>query len=143
MTATLVTSLDPAEAVFDVVNEENEGWNAGDVELYSRAVVDEVSFTNIRGQHFFGREAFMKQHEFIFRGMFKGTKLEQKVVSLRFLGTNVAVLGTLASLSGIEKPLPYMRLDADGRLTTRLLQVLEKQDEEWKVVAYHNVDIKP
>jgi hypothetical protein len=33
--------------------------------------------------------------------------------------------------------------DAAGRLRTRLLQVVVKQGEEWKVVAYHNVDVKP
>lgn len=30
-----------------------------------------------------------------------------------------------------------------ARLRTRLLQVVVKQGEEWKVVAYHNVDVKP
>ncbi|HJQ21459.1 MAG TPA: SgcJ/EcaC family oxidoreductase [Gemmatimonadaceae bacterium] len=138
----LVQSADPAEAVLDVILEENEGWNQGDVELYSRSIADNVTFTNIRGQHFMGRDAFVKQHDVIFGTFFKGTKLEQKVVSLQFVGTDVALLDTLASLSGIPSPLPYMRLDAQGRLTTRLLQVLVKQDDEWKVVAYHNVDIK-
>ena len=33
--------------------------------------------------------------------------------------------------------------DATGRLRTRLLQVVVKQGAEWKVVAYHNVDVKP
>jgi uncharacterized protein (TIGR02246 family) len=139
---TMLTSADPAEAVLDVILEENEGWNRGDVELYSRSVAPNVTFTNIRGQHFIGREAFVKQHDMIFKSFFKGTTLEQQVVSLQFIGTNVALLDTLALLSGIANPLPYVKLDAQGRLTTRLLQVLALEDGEWQVVAYHNVDVK-
>jgi hypothetical protein len=36
-----------------------------------------------------------------------------------------------------------MTLDDKGRLRTRLLQVLAKEDGVWKIVAYHNVDVKP
>jgi hypothetical protein len=36
-----------------------------------------------------------------------------------------------------------MMVDAKGRLRTRLLQVLAKDNGVWKIVAYHNVDVKP
>jgi uncharacterized protein (TIGR02246 family) len=137
-----LTSADPAEAVLNIIREENEGWNAGDVALYSRSIADNITFTNIRGQHMLGRDAFEKQHEFIFGSFFKGTKLQQQIVSLQFIGTDLALLDTLASLTGIADPLPYMKLDVSGALKTRLLQVLVRENEEWKVVAYHNVDIK-
>jgi len=29
-----------------------------------------------------------------------------------------------------------------GRLRTRLLQVIVQRNGEWKIVAYHNVDVK-
>ena len=141
MTTTL-TSADPAEAVLNILREENEGWNAGDVALYSRSVGENVTFTNIRGQHMVGRDAFARQHELIFATFFKGTKLTQQIVSLQFIGTDLALLDTLASLTGISNPLPYMKLDASGALQTRLLQVLVREGEGWKIVAYHNVDVK-
>jgi hypothetical protein len=34
-------------------------------------------------------------------------------------------------------------LDEKGRLRVRLLQVMTKMGDEWMIVAYHNVDIKP
>ena len=139
---TSAVSADPAEAVLRIIREENDGWNAGDVALYSRSIAENVTFTNIRGQHLLGRDAFAKQHEMIFTTFFKGTKLQQQIVSLQFIGTDLALLDTLASLTGIANPLPYMRLDAAGALKTRLLQVVVREDEEWKVVAYHNVDVK-
>lgn len=136
-------SVDAAEEVFAVIRDENEGWNAGDVELYSRSIADSVTFTNIRGEHYLGRDEFVRQHTFIFKSFFRGTTLEQQVISLQFLGPHVALVDTMASVTGMSNPLPYMQLDAQGRLRTRLLQVLAKQDGEWKVIAYHNVDIKP
>jgi hypothetical protein len=33
--------------------------------------------------------------------------------------------------------------DDKGRLRTRLLQVIVKDGGEWKIVAYHNTDVKP
>ena len=139
---TIQISADPAEAVLNILREENEGWNSGDVALYSRSIGENVTFTNIRGQHLLGREAFAKQHEMIFSALFQGTKLTQQIVSLQFIGTDLALLDTLTSVTGIASPLPYMKLDASGALRTRLLQVIVREDEEWKVVAYHNVDVK-
>jgi hypothetical protein len=34
-------------------------------------------------------------------------------------------------------------LDGSGNLRTRLMQVLVKRAGEWKIIAYHNVDVKP
>lgn len=42
----------------------------------------------------------------------------------------------------MQDTLPGTTVDDKGRLRTRLLQVLTKQNEEWKIVAYHNVDVK-
>ena len=62
--------------------------------------------------------------------------------SLAFVTPDVAVVDTLTTMSGIAR-WAGPPLDAKGRLRTRLLQVLARQNGEWKVVAYHNVDVKP
>ena len=36
-----------------------------------------------------------------------------------------------------------MIFDKRGALRTRLLQLLVRQAGEWKIVSYHNVDVKP
>lgn len=38
---------------------------------------------------------------------------------------------------------PGTTADSKGRLCARLLQVVARQGGEWKIVAYHNVDVKP
>ena len=126
----------------DIIENETKAWNEGDVSTYCRDVGANISFTNIRGEFFVGHAAFLKQHDLIFRTIFRNTTLQQEIVSLLFVSPDVAVVDTLATLSGINN-WQGTPLDAKGRLRTRLLQVVAKQNGSWKVVAYHNVDIKP
>ena len=130
-------------AIRNIVQNETDAWNKGDAAAYSRHFAERGTFTNIRGDFMTGHAAFLKQHDVIFQSIFKGTTVQQDIVSLEFPSPDVAVVETLTSMSGIVRPAPGMVLDAKGRLRTRLLQVVAKQDGEWKIVAYHNVDVKP
>jgi uncharacterized protein (TIGR02246 family) len=130
-------------AIRKIIHDEIVAWNQGDATAYSREFATDGTFTNIRGQFFTGYEAFLRQHEVIFHGIFKNTTLQQDFVSLKFLGTDVAVVETLTSLTGMAEPALGTTADSKGRLRTRLLQVVARQGGEWKIVVYHNVDIKP
>jgi uncharacterized protein (TIGR02246 family) len=132
-------------AIRRIVQDEIDAWNKGDAVAYSRHFAADGTFTNIAGQFFTGYDAFLKQHAVIFQGRFKQTTLQQDVVSLKFLRPDVAVIEVLTAVAGaapaqlVQGTAP----DATGRLRTRLLQVVVKQGSDWKVVAYHNVDVKP
>jgi hypothetical protein len=69
--------------------------------------------------------------------------MKQDVVSLKFVRPDVAVVETLTAVIGIQKPSPGMSLDTKGRLRSRLLQVMVKDGGEWKIVAFHNTDVRP
>jgi hypothetical protein len=65
-------------------------------------------------------------------------------MSLRFLTPDIVICEALEWVSGFRSGAPpYLHLDAKGRLRTRLLQVMAKRGEDWQIVVYHNVDIKP
>ena len=132
-------------AIRSIVQDEIAAWNQGDAVAYSRHFAADGTFTNITGQFFTGYDAFLKQHEVIFEGRFKQTRLQQDIVSLKFVRPDVAVVEVLTSVAGVvaAQLAPGTAGDATGRLRTRLLQVVVKQGAEWKVVAYHNVDVKP
>ena len=130
-------------AIRKIIQDEVAAWNRGDAEAYSRQFATDGTFTNIRGQFFIGHEAFLKQHEVIFQGIFKNTILQQEIVSLKFIGHDVAVVETLNSVSGMPETAPGTATDSKGRLRTRLLQVIARRGKKWKIVAYHNVDVKP
>ncbi len=132
-------------AIRRIVQDESVAWNQGDAVAYSRHFAADGTFTNIAGQFFTGHDAFLKQHEVIFEGRFKQTRLQQDIVSLKFVRPDVVVVEVLTSVAGVTSAqlAQGTGVDAKGRLRTRLLQVVMKQGEEWKVVTYHNVDVKP
>ena len=132
-------------AIRKILEEEVTTWNRGDTDGYSRHFATEGTFTNVQGMFFTGYKAFRDRHEEIFKGQFRGTVLQQEVVSLRFVRPDVAVVDTLTWVSGFSKagPPPVLHVAARGRLRTRLLQVLVRDGDDWKIVVYHNVDIKP
>jgi uncharacterized protein (TIGR02246 family) len=143
--AAICVAQNPEEATIrNILQEENSSWNAGDATGYSRHFAEDGTFTNVLGMFFTGHKMFLDRHEVIFKGPFRGTIAKQEVVSLKFVKDDVAIVETLATISGFSKagPPPGVRLDETGSLKTRLLQVFVKQGGDWKIVAYHNVDIK-
>jgi len=145
LAATIAAMPQPSSdeiAIRNIIQEEITAWNSGDAVAYSRHFAADGTFTNIRGQFFTGREAFIERHEFIFKGPFHGSTLKQDVVSLKFVRPDVAVVEVLTSVTGIQKLSPGTNTDDKGRLRTRLLQVIVKDGGEWKIVAYHNTDVK-
>ena len=117
-------------------------WNAGDAVAYARHFADNGTFTNVRGQFFTGRQAFIERHDYVFKGQFHGSTLRQDIVSLKLVQPDVAVVEVLTAVTGFQKLSPGTSVDDKGRLRTRLLQVIVKDKGEWKIVAYHNVDVK-
>jgi uncharacterized protein (TIGR02246 family) len=130
-------------AVRSIIHEEIAAWNSGDAVAFSRHFAADGTFTNIRGQFFTGREAFTERHDFIFKGIYRGTTMKQDVVSLKFVRPDVAIVETLTAVIRIQKPSPGMSMDDKGRLRSRLLQIMVKDGGEWKIVTYHNTDVRP
>ena len=124
-----------------IVENETVTWNKGDAVGYSKDFAKAGTFTNIRGQYFEGYDPFLKQHQVIFDGIFKNSVLKQDIVSLRFIQPDVAVVETLTSVSGGQSP-PGVAKDESGAFHTRLLQVVARERGVWKIVVYHNTDIK-
>jgi uncharacterized protein (TIGR02246 family) len=129
-------------AIRNIIQEEIAAWNAGDAVAYSRHFAADGTFTNVRGQFFTGRQTFMERHDMVFKGQFKGSTLKQDIVSLKFTRPDVAIVEVLTSVTEIQRLSPGTNTDAKGRLRTRLLQVMAKDGGEWKIVAYHNTDVK-
>jgi uncharacterized protein (TIGR02246 family) len=129
----------------DILQEEVTSWNSGDAATYSRHFAENGTFTNIRGMFFIGHQQFLDRHVEIFKGMYSKTILRQEMVSFRFPSSDVAIVETLTWITGFPKDgsPKAVYIDSQGRLHTRLLQVFQKQSGDWKIVVYHNVDLKP
>ena len=130
-------------AVRNIVRNEIETWNKGDATGYSRDFAASGTFTNIRGQFFTGYPGYLKQHEVIFQGIFKNSTLKQEIVSLRFIRPDVAILETATTVNGAAQSPVGVTRDDKGRIRTRLMQIVAKEKGVWRIMTYHNVDVKP
>jgi uncharacterized protein (TIGR02246 family) len=144
-TAVFAQTKSDTTSIENILQEEITSWNNGDAVTYSKHFAEEGTFTNILGMFFTGHKAFLDRHVEIFNGRFRKTKLELKIVSLKFVSSDVAIVETLTWVSGFSKegPPAGVHLDDKGRLTTRLLQVMARNGDDWKIMTYHNVDLKP
>ena len=79
----------------------------------------------------------------IFQGIFKNSTLKQDVVSVKFVQPDVAIIETVTTVNGAAQSPVGVTRDKQGRIRTRLLQVVAKQQGVWKILTYHNVDVKP
>ena len=80
----------------------------------------------------------------ILQSVFKNSVFSYQLVFLNIISAEVVTAETLISVSGFEKSGAFNMIYTDdtGRMLTRLLQVFVKKEDGWKVVAYHNVDVK-
>src|SRR5579863_6487230 len=141
-TAAGAQTIDDETAIRQIVQEEATAWTHGDATAYSVHFANDGAFTNILGEFSTGHDVFLKHHEFLFRGPYRGTTLHHDIVSLKFPRPDVAVVDVLTSVTGFQKLAPGLATDAKGRLRTRLLQVLVKDKGQWKIITDHEVDVK-
>ncbi|RNA61448.1 SgcJ/EcaC family oxidoreductase [Chryseobacterium nematophagum] len=128
----------------NIILEEQAAWTAGDAKAYSAHFDENGLFTNIFGSSFTGYSAFLTRHELLFKGVFQGSKMDQNLTTLKIIDKEVAVVETITRISEFShnEHLAGIYIDENGFINTRLLQILKKEKKEWKIVAYHNVDIK-
>jgi len=124
--------------ILEILSDQDRAWARGDAEGFSKHMAADFLAINVQGQDMSGKDVFDRQHAFIFGGFFKGSKMNQAVSTLRYLSPTIAFVETIVHVSDLTNPLPVWPLDAEGRLETRLLQVLNKSGGQWAVVAYHN-----
>jgi uncharacterized protein (TIGR02246 family) len=122
---------------------QEEAWICGDAEGHASDIAGDAWFTNILGQTPQGKAAFVERHRQVFGTIFRGSRLTMEILRLRLLTPDVAMVETKAVLSNFQALPPGVAAGEDGALHTRLLQVLVKEAGEWRVAAYHNVDVKP
>ncbi len=124
-----------------IVQAQADAWTLGDAAGYAAGAGEDLGFTNILGMRFIGREAFLKVHERILKGIYAGSRLELEVERVTFPAPDVAVAEVAVQLHGAKGMPPGIRPDADGVLRTRLLEVFARRDGAWVMVANHNTPV--
>ncbi len=126
----------------EMVQAQQAAWNRGDAHGYADACDDAVTFTSILGVTQFGRTAFIDRHAQLFQTIFKNSKLRTQIQRIHFPAPNIAVVDLAAEVTAYAALPQGVNSRPEGVLRTALLEVLVRAGADWRVVAYHNVDLK-
>jgi uncharacterized protein (TIGR02246 family) len=117
-----------------------DAWNRGDAKAFSARFAADGGFTNVLGMVDYGRPIFEQRHTEIFSTIYKGSVLQQSIGKLRFIRPDIAVVDINAAVTGYVRLPPGVQAGSDGALRAKLQLVLAKENSEWWITAFHNVD---
>lgn len=137
------SGLSDSRAIEALVAELTDAWNRGDARAFSARFAADGSFTNVLGIVAYGREIFELRHAEIFRTIYQGSVLQQSIGRLYFIRPDIAVVDVDAAVSGYLRLPPGVQAANDGALRAKLQLVVTREDSEWWIAAFHNVDVKP
>ncbi len=108
-----------------------QGWNTADGALCARPFAEDAEFTAVNGIRARGREIIAKGHSEILATVFRGTRLQAIVNSIRFLRPDVAsVDATLRLTPAGQTWLPQW---------TSLGIVATKENGAWSIAVFRNL----
>jgi uncharacterized protein (TIGR02246 family) len=109
-----------------------DAWNRGDGAGFASVFAQDADFTSIRLDRVHNRADLAAGHQAIFDTVYKGTRLQADVESIRYVRPDVAVLNVDGQL-----------VQADGvpvaRRRSHALAVAERLVDGWRIVAFQNL----
>ena len=100
-----LNNLDRA-AIEAVLTRQSAAWDAGNAGAFAADAQEGVLFTNLVGMFCIGRAPFIAQHEHIFSTIYKGSRMEQEIVAITLVRSDVAIVDTLTKGCGCATPSP-------------------------------------
>jgi uncharacterized protein (TIGR02246 family) len=123
-------------AIRAIVERVEAGWNAGSGEASAAPFAEDADSVVATGMRIKGRQAIADNFQRIFDTMYKGSRNELTVDSVRFLRPDVAVAHVRA----------HLRFTSDGKpveTDTIGTWVLTKGPDGWSIVAFQNTGVRP
>lgn len=133
----MTAALQPSDQarLEQLVGELEAAWNAADGAAFAAAFAVDADFVNVYGMHARGRAAIAAGHHFIFTTIYKDSKVEYHLVSMRELAPGVALVHVSARLNVPAGPMA-------GRHEAMWSGVATLLDDGWKLTAFHNTLVK-
>jgi uncharacterized protein (TIGR02246 family) len=118
-------------AVLDAVKGTYEAWNKADPDAFVADLLENASAV-MPGSYMKSRQEIHGAMSFAFNGPLKGTRASDKVLDVRFLNEDAAVV---TAETGVLIP---GESEAPPERTAYATFVLAKQDGKWQIAAYTN-----
>ena len=125
-----------ADAIRQVVQQVQEGWNAHDGKAFAAPFAVDADYVVVNGMSLKGREAIANGHTGIFSGIYKDSRNAATVKSIRFLRPDVAV-------AIVEWNLEYREGGETKKGHAMNTMVMTKEGGKWSIAAFQNTAIQP
>ncbi|HZU26198.1 MAG TPA: SgcJ/EcaC family oxidoreductase [Bryobacteraceae bacterium] len=122
------------QALRELVKQMEDAWNAGDAAGFAAPFTDAATFIHIYGGQIDGRPAIEQAHRFIFGGIYRDSRNQYTVRSVRFLRPDVAMVL-------VEARLQFRENGEAREIQARPTMIAVRNDGRWAVEAFQNTRI--
>ena len=124
-------------AILAIYQKTLDAWNAGDGLAFAGPMAIDAEFIAFDGTRFKGRDEIGGFHDPLLKTHLRGTRLVGRVIGLRFLSDDVALLHVEGAtiMRGASRPHP-------GRGSVQTL-VAHKRAGAWEFAAFQNTRVRP
>ncbi len=122
------------DAIRDLVRTVEEGWNTGSGERFAAPFAEDSDYVVVNGMHAKGRAMIADGHQQIFDTIYRGSRNQATIRSVRWLREDVAV-------AHVEWRLRFQQGDTMREAAAINTMALTKDDGDWHVVAFHNTPV--
>lgn len=133
-------TIDPA--IRSVIESQTVAWSK-DAAAWTKDFTNDARFVNVRGDSFVGRAAIEGVHSFIFNGPYKDSHCGIRFESVTLPSPDVALVETVATITGFKMLPPGLTPNKAGEFETRLTYVLVRREGAWKIQFAQNTAISP
>lgn len=142
--ALFAQSTDDEAAVTKLVDELAESFNTHNFTTLKVNSTEDVSWVNIIGMWWKGRDQVIGGHYGIFNKIFNGVKFEKKEVTLRRITSDVTLVNVIQHVGAFYPPDGVDRGNNKRPEIDNNLQLLYvKKDGKWLLSAAHNTEVQP
>jgi uncharacterized protein (TIGR02246 family) len=135
-TPVLGQSAEDEQAIRQLAQQYETGWNTHDMDLLGRMRTDDIDFVVVTGEHRKGRAASMAQLAEQHRTQFRDSTWTNEQVSVQFLRPDIALVHIEWAIKGDRDPDDTPRPPRKGIFTW----VVIKEGGVWKLRAAHNTN---
>ena len=114
-----------------------DDWGRGDGEAYSSRFTEDADYVAFDGTRTRGRAGIAASHQQLFDKWLKGTQLTGRILSVRFLGSDVALVHATGGTIMRGKNMPSPERESIQTL------VAVRNGDGWRFSAFHNTRVRP
>jgi uncharacterized protein (TIGR02246 family) len=133
-----VSAADEA-AVRAIIDRQTDAWNKHDMDAFVADATSDMDWINVVGMHWKGRDAVMKAHALLHKGMFANSHmLTPEITMMREIAPNVIVETHVNRIEGVGALPSGAAYPDSGNLITL---VFVKTQTGWRIAHAHNTTI--